>query len=766
MSIPSDICTLMWPLSTGEFEQMNVKENAWLLGWNPRGLSIIVGWLLVDMPLQQAKDQLDMIRGKLISVSSIYKSLKLLGVIRCGTTTATDLNERQMRHSSDIWLSLLKGPVLGDIWCCKYRIQCCQLHVIRCDPSKRFSLKPDVFSATALYGPSGIEQLRKGKTPICTEYVQSSLEGVLLPEVMLSESAPRIEKRGDISGKNSSQFDHHQLLPEASLDAPSNDSTLNEEMLEEQMRLLQSETGSFVGERMFSRKDKRLTEEEKHIPPRLNFPTSMDTQSEMSALLRECYAGKNVRRCVCGEEPHSFRWDKDESEAVLLEATNNRLRDVLSLVLNVTGLFLRLTTFLSRFLYSAQVLDLKTRELINFLSLLSGRTTTCGLHPGMPHKIDRSVKVCIWSYAVRCLVDAMLGLVVSFFLIIIQTYMLELRTPRRMLYETHIRYMDWFAGYPGGLKMNEDLNQTFSLFSRIVLHMWDALMLGHLRWIAGLVGFGEADETLSYISSKPNETAAHYFWILPSMYLFFVCSLLGASFVCALLCDLTKAVSLHLRLCFHIYTRIYHVSTQLLVTLSRQFRGNKYNPLRKRVDGHEFKVDKMLMGSFLLTMMGFLFSTIGVYYTYFAVIQLSIFAVVLSLLALAYTIIYLPVFPVLYWLLFHRRLVGNLTLSNPLVTMSRVTKEGGVGGAESVSRTVEFSICNTPLPLSYMLTDFVMVLRLFSPLPKLVKAMGGMVVGKFTIQNFQLNDVVPHLVLDPYDPPCPFQSTGDKKKGG
>lgn len=45
------------------------------------------------------------------------------------------------------------------------------------------------------------------------------------------------------------------------------------------------------------------------------------------------------------------------------------------------------------------------------------------------------------------------------------------RVSRYFLYETHMSYLDWFDGWPAGLKVNGDLNITLCFFAKLVMNL-------------------------------------------------------------------------------------------------------------------------------------------------------------------------------------------------------------------------------------------------------------------------------------------------------
>ena len=99
--------------------------------------------------------------------------------------------------------------------------------------------------------------------------------------------------------------------------------------------------------------------------------------------------------------------------------------------------------------------------------------------------------------------------------------------------------------------------------------------------------------------------------------------ILGISTFVNLLFDFFQVMTLHLY-CFYLYAvRLYEFTWKSLRHLWLLFRGKKYNPIKKRVDTHEYETDQFLLGSLVFTIFLFLCPTIAVFYFVFACIQFA-----------------------------------------------------------------------------------------------------------------------------------------------
>ena len=67
--------------------------------------------------------------------------------------------------------------------------------------------------------------------------------------------------------------------------------------------------------------------------------------------------------------------------------------------------------------------------------------------------------------------------------------------------------------------------------------------------------------------------------------------------------------------------RLHYLEMYGLVSLWRLFRGKKRNVLRGRVDSVEPSIERMVVGTLLLTVLVFLFTTTAVYYATFTLVS-------------------------------------------------------------------------------------------------------------------------------------------------
>ncbi|CCW59705.1 unnamed protein product [Phytomonas sp. EM1] len=771
-------------------------------------------------------------------------------------------NMRFMQQRSDLWLDLLEGPILGEVWCCGYRVQPCQLHVIRCDPFKQYSLKPTVFSACALYGPAGVRRLLLGQRPVCLPGMQCNMEGVLLPDVMMAESAPKVENRvrshvadsmpnwynfafastpiEDLSMCSLSGRDYWTpqtvpdsvtgLAPGGELNSGDGEHRrMSDSMEAALLRFSASRNTMFesIRARDLSKSVGTLAEPLAGVPPRLDFPTSVDF-SETGIALAMCCLGGNVQRILLGMKPvrmfheqmgglealahgssstpgvinskssHFSRFLEGmkkvgltgipvspckTSDSTLSACGKERqkvtpnasivslspyIHHVLAFLMYGTLILLRGLKPFSRFSWFAEVMELRLREFVNFVSLLDGQTTSCGLHPVLPHQVARNVKqqhFCYLNYLGRYLTDLVLGMFITFLIFHMSNMHSAVQhLSRYSLFNLHMSYMDWFEGWPAGLKMNDDFNASLGFFATLVLTTWDRFL------------------SFTWGSEPRSEDEKTYAWITYVYILLFYISLMGASTALAFLADVIGLITLHLHFLYQSMALVYRLAKELFVSLFNQFRGKKYNKLRNRTDAYEFSVEQMLIATFLFTITFFLFPTVAVYYLYFAFVRTSVWIVQESLIELSHLLLYTPFFQIIHWAMFRRQYIGGMVLSDPIITMTLKNPASPHAGApklgndmsssnfsgihhEKLSTTVELSVESIPLPLSSVLSDFLVVLgvlgRLLMPTRVLSLLKKGEAYGWL---ESPIHDLIPHLLENCVDPRCTLLR-GEKTEG-
>ena len=173
-------------------------------------------------------------------------------------------------------------------------------------------------------------------------------------------------------------------------------------------------------------------------------------------------------------------------------------------------------------------------------------------------------------------------------------------------YDLLLRALDWLERFPIGFKLNVRLTQSMGkgIRSLISLHEWMLYGLG------------------SFVSKLIQKNAGFAIFGLGVVF--------GASGLIALLSDVIKLTFAHIFVLDFCFRQLYSNELYLLRALWRLFRGKKRNILRQRTDTMEYDSTQLLLGTILFTVALFMLTTVVVYHSFFAVLDL----LVLSLTAL------------------------------------------------------------------------------------------------------------------------------------
>lgn len=717
----SDVCTLMWPFL--EEPEGAEQKNSWLIGWNPRGLVIVVVAIVQSDAFKDACDALSLMtsnadcdgaktqalrRANLPSPSSlsVLGRLSVSRSLLCLDNNVVESSEawvRDRRQCSDVWIELRRGPVLDQVWCCGYNVQPCHLHVLRTDPRVRYATSPTVFSATARFGVKGVAELVKGRQPLCVAGVHSNLEGVLLPPHMIHLAAPAVGGKPETTASSLLRSFAKRVREESCESNTSLDDVRSSGNTFSWHKKDKGDQQSFSYEMEESEPLAPLPLN--GSPPRLDFPTSSDS-AEMSFLLQTVNLGREICKFAedrkkklegddkCGnigshDSSDSNKGTETDDVSAREDFWEKHMHAATSLLVSILLFVLPVLTWLGKILCIASLLEFRAREFIHWLVLWQGRTQVCGLHPALPHMVHENVafqRFCAFNYLVRLLVDVLLGTLLSLLLAVGGNALVDKSGSfcRYFLYDLHMNYMDWFEGWPAGLKMNEDLNMTLCFFAKLFLELSWGLVVS-LTWVP------TAYTLLVYIAP------------------------FGASCVFALVSDICMLATMHIMFLSHVVSFLYRVMRCAMRCLFLQLRGKKYNPLRRRTDAYEFRVDQMLMGTLLFTVTVFLLPTLAVYHLYFAFVRACILTLIKSLVAAAHITLYLPVFPVIYWATHRRKWPGGYALTMPKTTYVR-RHANVVGSAQRTWTTVEATVISKPLNVRIFLADFLLALHILAEL--------------------------------------------------
>lgn len=157
--------------------------------------------------------------------------------------------------------------------------------------------------------------------------------------------------------------------------------------------------------------------------------------------------------------------------------------------------------------------------------------------------------------------------------------------------------LQWTTGAPAGLKLNVPLATFIALKLIAILHLWEFFYRTFIQLY------------LTHIIS-----------------LIFTLRWLGLSVLLAALYDFLKFLNLCL-ICFYIFSsRLLWLQLSALRSLARLFMGQKWNPLRCRVDSCDFDTSQLLLGTLLFTILLFLLPTTSLFFVLFLVLRVAQFS--------------------------------------------------------------------------------------------------------------------------------------------
>ena len=158
------------------------------------------------------------------------------------------------------------------------------------------------------------------------------------------------------------------------------------------------------------------------------------------------------------------------------------------------------------------------------------------------------------------------------------------------------RLLLWLHGSPAGLKLNSPLSDFLGYFYSYHVFIWT-------NYVDLLVRYFKPFLTVSALTAT---------------------GLLGFSVTFALLSDILLLFFPHM-ICFYVYaTKLYRMELQMLLVCFRLFKGQKWNPLRNRVDSVHYDFEQLFIGTLLFTVTLFLFPTTCVYYVVFLTLYLPL----------------------------------------------------------------------------------------------------------------------------------------------
>jgi len=259
--------------------------------------------------------------------------------------------------------------------------------------------------------------------------------------------------------------------------------------------------------------------------------------------------------------------------------------------------------------------------------LLQWNTTKRSLEKDDLTKKQKRIKyIKLYNSVLIVLIDTVLGLLLSMLAIYNKdkcyAYLLQLEEQlNSRLMES---WIEWLMGWPGGLKLNAELDFFIGRVCLFFLLKWKAFLVALLQ----LPLFKEV-----------------------LIYTLAICSgIFGISMAVSILRDLLVIGTMHVRLFHAIAAETYSIQLHAFGSFWKLFRGKKHNVLKQRIDSCDYEIDQLLLGTLLFTLLFFLFPTTAAYYYFFASVRALVKLVEIELILIVDIIQQIPV----YILLIHR----------------------------------------------------------------------------------------------------------------
>ncbi|KAK1438395.1 hypothetical protein QVD17_04204 [Tagetes erecta] len=150
-------------------------------------------------------------------------------------------------------------------------------------------------------------------------------------------------------------------------------------------------------------------------------------------------------------------------------------------------------------------------------------------------------------------------------------------------------------GNPAGFKLNTELAGVLGTFSLNTIQMWSTIW-GSMHFV--------------------------FMFFLKSLAISGV--LFGFTTPASLTVDLITVSTTHVSTLHWLISLLYSRQLQAITALWRLFRGQKWNPLRERLDSYDYTVEQHIVGSLLFTPLLLLLPTTSAFYMSFTIINMTI----------------------------------------------------------------------------------------------------------------------------------------------
>lgn len=186
-------------------------------------------------------------------------------------------------------------------------------------------------------------------------------------------------------------------------------------------------------------------------------------------------------------------------------------------------------------------------------------------------------------------------------------------------------------GNPAGFKLNTELARVLGMISLNSIQIWSTL------WV--LVG-------------------SLFIYIIKGLAISGV--LFGLTTFAALVRDMISVSTLHVSYLHGFISLLYSQQIRAIAAFWRLFRGQKWNPLRQRLDSYDYTVEQHIVGSLVFTPLLLLLPTTSAFYIFFTIMNSTINTICM-LIEVAISVIHAtPYNKVFLWLVRPSRFPGGI----------------------------------------------------------------------------------------------------------
>ncbi|KAJ7976697.1 N-acetylglucosaminyl-phosphatidylinositol biosynthetic protein gpi1 [Quillaja saponaria] len=189
----------------------------------------------------------------------------------------------------------------------------------------------------------------------------------------------------------------------------------------------------------------------------------------------------------------------------------------------------------------------------------------------------------------------------------------------------------WLMGVPAGFKLNTELAGVLGMISLNAIQVWSTL------WIFG---------------------GSIFHYIMKGLAVLGI--LCGFTIPAALVIDMIAIATLHVSTLHWLISVLYSSQIQALASLWRLFRGQKWNPLRQRLDSFDYTVKQHVVGSLLFTPLLLLLPTTSVFYIFFSIVNTTINLICILIEVTISVIHATPYIKIFLWLVRPRRFPSGI----------------------------------------------------------------------------------------------------------